>query len=144
MEQLSSSSRVMEAANHSKNSAMEAENHVKHGARSKSQMSRGNFLRKARLGLTVVAVAFVLFLSSCGSPGTKAGKDLCNCLNKIDFDSDWEKQEYDCGRLFRHKYKKYLDESEKEFIDPQYRKDFDAVFQKCIESYKDKIRKDKI
>ena len=36
--------RVMEAANHSKNSAMEAENHVKHGASSKSLMSRGNFV----------------------------------------------------------------------------------------------------
>jgi len=36
--------RVMEAVNHSKNSAMEAENLVKHGASSKSLMSRGNFV----------------------------------------------------------------------------------------------------
>ena len=35
---------IMEAANHSKNSAMEAENHVKHGASSKSHTSRGNLL----------------------------------------------------------------------------------------------------
>ena len=40
--------RVMEAANHSKNSAMEAENHVKHGASSKSLTSRGNNFNKVK------------------------------------------------------------------------------------------------
>jgi len=45
--------RVMEAANHSKNSAVEAENHVKHGASSKSHTSRGYFLRKMYFALLV-------------------------------------------------------------------------------------------
>ena len=40
MEQIRSSSRVMEAVNHSKNSAMGAENHVKHRASLKNQTSR--------------------------------------------------------------------------------------------------------
>ena len=54
MLKFSNLSGVWEAANHSKNSAMEAENHVKHGARSKSLMSRGNFLVIACLFLLAV------------------------------------------------------------------------------------------
>jgi len=60
-------SAVMEAVNHSKNSAMEAENHVKHGACSKSLMSRENFLRKACIA--VLAVGFIF--SGCGKEDDK-------------------------------------------------------------------------
>ena len=49
---------VMEAVNHSKNSAMEAENHVKHGACSKSLTSRENFLRKACIAVLAVGIIF--------------------------------------------------------------------------------------
>ena len=49
--------KVMEAANHFKNSAVEAENHEKHGARSKSLMSRENFVNK----LKILLLVFILF-----------------------------------------------------------------------------------
>jgi hypothetical protein len=55
---LSNLSGIMEAANHSKNSAMEAENHVKHGASSKSHMSRESFF-KACFALLAAGIIFV-------------------------------------------------------------------------------------
>jgi hypothetical protein len=60
---------VMEAANHSKNSVMEAENHVKHGASSKSQMSRGDFL-KACVALSLAPTAMVI---GCGGGSGSSG-----------------------------------------------------------------------
>ena len=58
MEQKFSSLGVMEAADHSKNSAVEAENHVKHGASSKSLMSRANFLRIICMALFAAVFVF--------------------------------------------------------------------------------------
>ena len=54
---------VMEAVNHSKNSAMEAENHAKHGASSKSLMSRMNFLRKT---CAFAGALMLVILTACG------------------------------------------------------------------------------
>jgi len=62
MEQKFSNLNVMEAANHSKNSAMEAENHVKYRT---SLMSRGDFLRTAGLGLASI------FFIGCGKDKDK-------------------------------------------------------------------------
>ena len=73
-------SAVMEAVNHSKNSAMEAENHVKHGARSKSLMSRGNFL-KAFFALLLASATLMIGCggSSSGSgSGSSSGSDSSN------------------------------------------------------------------
>ena len=58
--------REMEAVNHSKNSAVEAENHVKHGARSKSLMSRGNFIR--RVGCMQLLTASVILFGCLQKP----------------------------------------------------------------------------
>ena len=62
--------RVMEAANHSKNSAMEAENHVKHGA-SSSLTSRGNFLRMTCFAL----LSAVFIFSGCDKDKDKDEND---------------------------------------------------------------------
>ena len=88
MEQKFSSLEVMEAANHSKNSAMEAENHVKHGESSKSQMSRSDFL-KACFALSLVPTAMMMGCggSGRGSSSTPSGvcKIVLNALVKKDF-----------------------------------------------------------
>ena len=60
--------KIMEAANHSKNSVMEAENHVKHRAGS---MRRGNFFRKAYFALVVVGIIF----SSCKDGGDNGNEN---------------------------------------------------------------------
>ena len=61
---------VMEAANHSKNSAMEAENHVKQVEESlKSQMSRGDFL-KACFALSLAPTAMMI---GCGGGSGSSG-----------------------------------------------------------------------
>ena len=67
MEQKFSNLGVMEAVNHSKNSAMEAENHEKHGASSKSPMSRMNFLRACFALLVAGVIIFSFTLAGCGS-----------------------------------------------------------------------------
>ena len=64
MGQKFSSLGVMEAENHSKNSAMEAENHVKHGRSVTSQKGRRNFFRKACFGL-LAAVVITLSINAC-------------------------------------------------------------------------------
>jgi len=51
---ISNLSGLMDATNHSKNSAMEAENHVKHGACSKSLMSIGKQI--AKFGVFILAI----------------------------------------------------------------------------------------
>ena len=63
-------SAVMEAVNHSKNSAMEAENHVKHSRSSKSHSSRGNFLRF--FGVVAIALSAAVVMS-CGDDDENGG-----------------------------------------------------------------------
>ena len=70
MEQKFSSLGVMEAANHSKNSAMETETHVKHGASSINLMSRGNFLRKV---FVFTGALIVVVLTACGGGSGSSG-----------------------------------------------------------------------
>ena len=79
-QKFSSLCRVMEAANHSKNSAMDAENHVKHRAYLKSLMSRG---------ILFIGIAICVGLSACSpssSPekdGIKAAKKICDCRDDM-------------------------------------------------------------
>jgi len=63
MKQLSSSNRVMEAANHSKNSAMEAENHVKHRAMGAETISKKGRSSISPISRYLALLAFV-FISS--------------------------------------------------------------------------------
>ena len=56
-------SSVMEAVNHFKNSAMEADTISKHGARSKSLMSRANFV----FSIILAAVISVFMFPACGN-----------------------------------------------------------------------------
>ena len=71
--------RVMEAANHSKNSAMEAENHVKHGASSKSHTSRRNFIGTLCCLLLALCVGF----PACGDDdGDKEKSDASKLIGK--------------------------------------------------------------
>ena len=79
MEQKFSSLGVMEAANHSKNSAMEAENHVKHGASSKILTSRGNLLNRALL----LAVCFISFSYDCFAQDIIVTKDARRISAKV-------------------------------------------------------------
>ena len=65
-------SAVMEAVNHSKNSAMEAENHVKHRRSSKSHSSRGNFWSFFGVVAIVLSVAVV---TSCGDDDENGGDE---------------------------------------------------------------------
>ena len=58
MVQCSNSSKIMEAANHSKNSAMEAENHVKHETSSKNHKTKkGVFVKKVLIPIVVAVIA---------------------------------------------------------------------------------------
>jgi len=72
---------VMEAVNHSKNSAVEADTTSKHGASSKSLMSRGNFLRKAYFGLAALFVCGFLYGQNVdvqvNTTGASTTKDDC-------------------------------------------------------------------
>ena len=57
LQYFSNLSGVMEAVNHSKNSAMEAENHVKHGASSKILMSRKNLRYALLISFSITSVS---------------------------------------------------------------------------------------
>jgi hypothetical protein len=86
-QKFSNLSEVMEAANHSKNSAMEAENHVKHGASSKSQMSRGNFL-KACFALSLAPAAVMMSCGGSGSGSRSSGGGKSAKIKMTTEDSD--------------------------------------------------------
>ena len=71
MKKFSFFSGVMEAVNHSKNSAMEADTISKHGRISKSHTSRGNFLSKACF---VLLAGFIVF-NGCDKDNNDNGGD---------------------------------------------------------------------
>ena len=87
MEQLSTSIRVMEAANHSKKNAMEAENHVKHEASAKNQMSRGGFL-KACFALSLAPATLMM---GCGGSGSGSGSSGGRSSGKIKMTTESDK-----------------------------------------------------
>jgi len=92
----------------------------------------------------LAAVVCVLFLASCGgggSVGTKAGKELCDCLKEV------EKKHGDlsgnsagfealgCLLAIGEKYKEHLGGGDKQsafnFKDPKVEKDFETALAKC-------------
>ena len=130
MNQLSVSSRRMEAVNHLKNSAMEAETISKHGRSSKSQMSRGNFFRLS-LALSVVVIASAVAFFSCKNDetedpadlGKKAAQEWCDCNKQYEKDGNEEKWDRCTDRIV-DKYEKYEDND-------AFERAFDKELDKC-------------
>jgi len=101
MEQLSSSIKVMEAANHSKNSAMEAENHVNNGASSKSLTSRVNFKIYRNFMLIILAISVIL--SGCSKKDKEEEEEKNGIITPNEWLIEGQKLKSEALRQFYYK-----------------------------------------
>jgi hypothetical protein len=94
----------------------------------------------------LAAVMCVMLVSSCGgdSVGTKAGKELCDCLKEIEKKQSKSSgggleglasgfEAFGCLMAIGEKYKEYFggDEQNVMFKNPKDQKDFEAALLKC-------------
>ena len=90
----------------------------------------------------------VLFLSSCGggSVGTKAGKDLCNCIEEVEKKHGKSNNDMSAGfealgciMLIAEKYKDHLGDDQN-FKNSKDQKDFEAALKKCSPEFAEQMK----
>ena len=101
----------------------------------------------------LAASVCVLFLASCGgggSVGTKAAKELCDCIKEVEKKSSGKNdlasgfEALGCLMTIGEKYKEHLGGGDKQsafnFKDTKVEKDFETALAKCSPEYAKRLK----